>query len=326
MANNLTKCKFIVLQSSGKNYISWVLDAEIHLNTMGLRYAIENKNTASSQNRAKAMIFLRHHLDEVLKIKYLTTKDPLVLWNSLKKRFDYLNMVILPKERYEWMHVRFQDYKSVHEYNSAMFRISSQLKLCGETVNDNDMMKNTLSTFHASNVLLQQQYREKGFNKYTELSSHLLVAEQNNDLLMKNQENRPTRSAPFPEVNDVHAYHARRGKGHDPGRGRGRDDQERNRIPGVNHSSNKKRKDKKRETVTCLRCGEKGHYSRDCRTLKHLVDLYQESLKKKERNPETNFLSENNVDITCMDVVDFFEHPEEKIDHLIGDGSINMEE
>ncbi|KAM3381731.1 hypothetical protein P3S68_007304 [Capsicum galapagoense] len=301
-----TKCEFVALQSSGKNYISWVLDAEIHLDAMGLGDAITNENTTSSQNRIKAMIFLRHHLDEIMKIEYLTTKDPLVLCNSLKERFDHLKMVILLKARYEWMHLRFQDYKSVHEYNSSMFRISSQLKLCGETVNNNDMMEKTLSTFHASNVLLQQQYQEKGF-KYTELSSHLLV-------------------------NDVHAHHARRGKGRGPGRGRGRgrgrgpDDQERNPVPGVNNSSNKKRKDEKREAVTCFQSGGKEHYSRDCCALKHLVDLYQALLKKKERNPEANFLSENNVDITCLDVADFFEHPEGKIDHLIGDGSINMKE
>ncbi|KAF3629949.1 hypothetical protein FXO38_27424 [Capsicum annuum] len=130
------------------------------------------------------------------------------------------------------------------------------------------------------------------------------------------------------KVNDVHVHHARRGKGRSPGsgRGRGRDDQERNAVLGVNNSSNKKRKDEKHEAITCFLCGEKGHYSRDCRALKHLVDLYQASLKKKERNPEVNFLSENNVDITCLNVADFFEHPEGKIDHLIGDGSVNMKE
>ncbi|KAM3378159.1 hypothetical protein P3S68_010572 [Capsicum galapagoense] len=225
---------------------------------MGLGDAIKNENTASSQNRAKTMIFLRHHLDEVLKIEYLNTKDPLVLWNSLKERFDHLKMVILPKARYEWMHLRFQDYKSVHEYNSAMFRISSQLKLCGETA--------------------------------------------------------WKRSRPW----------SRPGCGR--GRGHGHDDQERNPVPGVNYSSNKKRKDEKREAISYFRCGRKGHYSRDCRALKHLIDLYQASLKKKERNPEANFLSENNVDITCLDVADFFEHPEGKIDYLIGDGSVNMKE
>ncbi|KAM3395079.1 hypothetical protein P3S68_004084 [Capsicum galapagoense] len=154
------------------------------------------------------------------------------------------------------------------------------------------------------------------------------MAEQNNDFLMKNHENRPTGSAPFPEINDVHAHHARRGKGRDPdhGRGHGRDDQERNPVLGVNYSSNKKKKDEKREIITCFRCGGKGYYSHDYRALKHLVDLYQASLKKKEKNPETNFLSENNVDIISLDIADFFEHSEGKIDHLIGDGSVNMEE
>ena len=70
---------------------------------------------------------------------------------------------MLPRTRYEWMHLRFQDFKTVIEYNSAVFRITSQLKLCGETIKDEDMLEKTLTTFHASNVILQQQYREKGF-------------------------------------------------------------------------------------------------------------------------------------------------------------------
>ena len=37
---------------------------------------------------------------------------------------------------------------------------------------------------------------------------------------------------------------------------------------------------------TCHRCGMKGQWSRTCRTTKHLVDLYQASLKKIEKNIE----------------------------------------
>ena len=148
---------------------------------------------------------------------------------------------------------------------------------------------------------------------------------------MKNHENRPTGSEPLPEVNEAYAHHARRGKGRGPnpgcGCGRGR---ECNSIPNINHSSNRKekRKDEKREATRegGFRCGGRGHYARDCRTPKHLVELYQESLKKKEKNPEANFISENQVDITHLDIADFFAHPEGKIDHLIGDGSVNMEE
>ncbi|XP_015072615.1 uncharacterized protein LOC107016762 [Solanum pennellii] len=299
---NLTKLEFTALQNSGRNYLSWVLDAEIHLDAMGLGDTIKEENKASNKSCVRAMIFLRHHLDEILKIKYLTVKDPLVLWKNLKERFDHLKMAIHPKARYDWMHLRLQDFKYIHKYNSAMFRITSQLKLCGETVIEVDMMEKTFFTFHASNVLFQQQYREKGFKKYSELISHLLVAEQNNDLLLKNHENRPTGSELLPEVNEAYAHHPRHEKGRGPHHGRGR------------------RRDRGRDY------GQERHYARDCRTPKHFVELYQESLKNKEKNPEANFISGNQVDITHMGVANFFAHPEGKIDHLIGDCSVNMEE
>ena len=130
-----------------KNYLSWILDAEIHLEANALGETIKDGNNASNQDKAKAMIFLLHHLHEGLKAEYLTIKDPLVLWNNLKERYDHQKTVILPKARYDWMHLRLQDYKTVSEYNSAMFRISSHLKLCGEKVTDEDMLENTFFTF-----------------------------------------------------------------------------------------------------------------------------------------------------------------------------------
>ena len=65
------------------------------------------------------------------------------------------------------------------------------------------------------------------------------MAEQNNDLLLKNHENRPTGSEPLSEVNEAYAHHAKHGKDRGRGRGRGRDyGQERNSNLGINHSSN----------------------------------------------------------------------------------------
>ena len=127
--SNLTKLEFVALDISSKNYLSWILDAEIHLEAMNLGDTIKDGNQASPQNRAKAMIFIHHHLLEELKTKYLTVKDPLILWNNLKERYKHQKTVILPKARYDWMHLRLQDFKSVSEYNSALFKISSQLKL-----------------------------------------------------------------------------------------------------------------------------------------------------------------------------------------------------
>ncbi|XP_021860900.2 uncharacterized protein [Spinacia oleracea] len=217
---NLTNLEFAALDIHGKNYLSWVLDAEIHLDAKDL-------GDTTSQNKAKTMIFLRHHLHEGLKIEHLTVKDPQVLWSNLKERYDHQKTVTLPKVRYDWLHLRLQDFKSVSEYNAAMFRITTQLKLCGEKITDVEMIEKTYSTFHANNVVLQKQYREKGFKKYFELISCLLVAEKNNELLMKTHESRPTGSIPFPEVNVTshngnEKYHTSNcGRGYGRGRGRG---------------------------------------------------------------------------------------------------------
>ena len=48
----------------------------------------------------------------------------------------------------------YDDFKSVSDYNSALFKISSQLKLCGEKVSDEDMLEKTYTTFCASNMLM----------------------------------------------------------------------------------------------------------------------------------------------------------------------------
>nr|XP_043611702.1 uncharacterized protein LOC122583351 [Erigeron canadensis] len=169
--SNLVKLEFAALDITGKNYLSWVLDAEIHLDVNNLGDTIKEENTTSAQDKAKAMIFLRHHIHELLKNEYLTVKDPLVLWTNLKSRICW---------------------------------------------------KKYFPPFNASNIVLQQQYREKGFTKYNELISCLLVAEQNNELLMKNHEARPVGAAPFPEAN-VATYNGQgRGRSHYRGRGRGR--------------------------------------------------------------------------------------------------------
>nr|XP_016516170.1 PREDICTED: uncharacterized protein LOC107832804 [Nicotiana tabacum] len=126
--SNLSKLEFVALDISKKNYQLWFLDAEIHLAAKGLGNTITH------------------------------VKVPLDLWTGLKERYDHLKATVLPRARYEWMHLRLQDFKT-------------------------------------------QQYHERGFKKYPELISCLLVAEQHNTLLLKNHEARSTGSAPLPEAN-----------------------------------------------------------------------------------------------------------------------------
>ncbi|KAI5318990.1 hypothetical protein L3X38_038698 [Prunus dulcis] len=302
---NLAKLEFAALDLSGDNYLSWVLDAKIHLRANGLGQTIVDENDASPEENAKAMIFLRRHIHKALKSEYVVVDEPLVLWKALGERYDHQRMVTLPRGRYEWAHLRFQDFKSVSEYNSAMHRITSLMRLCGENISEEDTLEKTLSTFHASNVLLQQQYRHSGFKKYPELVSCLLLAEQNNELLLKNHQSRPTGSAPLPEIKaasqEVNATSSlgsihKRGRGGKRGRWQGsRKDRGPRSGPSTNGKNASRNKGKAQMSHVprnvespCHKCGAKGHWVRACRTPKHLADLYQASLKN--RKVEINYI------------------------------------
>ena len=157
--------------------MSWILNVEIHLEAINLRGIIKEEYGTSLQDRAKAkvMIFIRHHLQEGL----------IVLWQNLKEIYDHQKFTILPQSCYDWLQLRLQDFKLVSEYNSVFFLITSQLKLCGKNIKEDQMLKKTFFTFHASNIVLQQQYREYNIKGYSELISCLLVSEQNNEHLIK---------------------------------------------------------------------------------------------------------------------------------------------
>ena len=50
------------------------------------------------------------------------------------------------------------------------------------------MIEKTLLTFHPNTMILAQQYRERNFQNYGELIPLLLVAKNNNELLLENHE------------------------------------------------------------------------------------------------------------------------------------------
>ena len=124
--SNMAKLHFDALDISGANYLSWLLDAELHLSSMGLGDTIKEENEEDEQQKAKAMIFLRHHIHDGLRSEYLTIKDPHLLWKHLKERYDHQKAVTLPAAKYEWLNLRLEDFKSVHEYSSALYNITSR--------------------------------------------------------------------------------------------------------------------------------------------------------------------------------------------------------
>ncbi|XP_021735694.1 uncharacterized protein LOC110702299 [Chenopodium quinoa] len=286
---DLMKRQFDVLDLFGHNYLEWTVDAQMNLKARGLEHTIKeitipgNEKDApaqvkvpTDQEKAKVIVLLRHHLHNSLKTEYLMVENPKELWDSLKE------------------------------------------------VTEVQMIEKSLSTFHANNIVLQQQYRERGFAKYSELISTLLVAEKNNDLLLKNHNLRPTGSQAFNETNAVEssnppetnvAHRGGRGKYNNHGRGRGNfrgrgHGRGRGHFPPRNNTQRGHQQGNKNQATTkgkdtCYRCGMTGHWGRTCRTAKHLVELYQASIKGKEKHAEANCVNEENVPGTSFDVSDF---------------------
>ncbi|GAV74504.1 hypothetical protein CFOL_v3_17984, partial [Cephalotus follicularis] len=117
---------------------------------------------------------------------------------------------------------------------------------------------------------------------------------------LQNHENRPTGSAHLPEVNATSSHFGGRGRGRRQGRGRGRGSRRNQNFLGPRHLYHA------------------------CRTAKHWVDLYQDSLKENDKRIETNFIGHcdplestqsdfGSMGITHLDIADFVSDPSEKM-------------
>jgi len=164
---------YAALNLSGDNYQEWEMNTSIALKSRGLKRCIIECNNAIESEKHRAITIMRYHLTEELRNQYENIEDPCELWTRLESRYS---MIFWRKTMNEWKLLRFQDFESVEEYNSALMKIAHSLELCGEVVTDDDLLYKTYSTFHPKNVLLS--HKAKGFTTYNDLLSYLFAIKQ----------------------------------------------------------------------------------------------------------------------------------------------------
>jgi hypothetical protein len=100
------------------------------------------------------LLILRRHLDFSLRQQYIQVEDPAELWAVLEARFKHEQTIFLPQARSNWIGLRVMDFPNFLTFNSELHRIVAQLRLCGDTINDTEMIDKTLSTFPPACAIL----------------------------------------------------------------------------------------------------------------------------------------------------------------------------
>ncbi|XP_070662240.1 uncharacterized protein [Malus domestica] len=179
--SNMNKLDFTALEVSRRNYLKWVQDVKLHLTTKGIKATFEaptNDKPVDEAQKATTIIFIRRHIHNALQTEYFTEEDPRTIRFALAARFDHQKDIYLPEARHDWQHLHFQDFKSMNEYNSEVCRIQLLLKFCKVELTKSDLLEKIYSTFHATNIILQQQHRAHKFTKFSDLISVLLLVEK----------------------------------------------------------------------------------------------------------------------------------------------------
>jgi hypothetical protein len=81
-----------------------------------------------------------------------------------------------------------------------MHKLNSKLKFYEKEPADVEKIEKTLSTMLPAHMIVQQQYRQRGFTVYSELIKTLLQAARHNELLIWNSNQGPIGAKPLPEV------------------------------------------------------------------------------------------------------------------------------
>ena len=183
-----------------------------------------------------------------------------------------------------------------------------------------EMIEKTLETFHPTNMVLQQQYRNNKYMKCCDFMNVLLAAEAQNELLMKNFHMCPAGTQAHPEAhasfrnNDDKGSFRNKGQkfhGHQEQKGgkfKNRDQKSNGNGKGQKSNGNGKGKSLKgskdeasggkHSNEGCFHCGSHQHWSRTCTTDPHLIELYQEW--KKRQNPEVHFVQASIDAVTVL--------------------------
>jgi hypothetical protein len=255
------------------------VDVKISLAIKGMYEAIiplaDRQQELPPTHQYNALYIIRYQIHPDLKSEYILEEEPSILWATLKNHYEQQNVVILPEENHDWVHLHLQDYKSTRDYNHVIHKICAKLQFYKKETSDEEKIEKTLTTMLPSDRILKHQYRARNCQYYSELVQDL-EAEKHDEPTMRNHHQCPVGTAPLPEVN-----YSSKGKEkvdenkHLKNVGKSKKDK-------INKHKKNKSKDqspgKGKKSFKCQSYDGPNHIANKCNIPQHLVDLYQKSL------------------------------------------------
>ena len=148
---------FEALETNGINYLGWSIKVKTHLAAEELGDAINPEaKDVPTYVQSKALLIVQRHIDYSLQNQYLLVEKPDKLWKELKSRFFHEKTIHLPQAQNDWIQLRVLDFPNLLSFNAELHRIVTQLRMCGQTMEESELIDKTLSTFPSAADLLTQ--------------------------------------------------------------------------------------------------------------------------------------------------------------------------
>ena len=105
-------------------------DAKTVLVAKDLSNTLENDPAGEIYDayKSQALLLLRRHLDQALRLQYIQVEDPARLWRELNARFNHQETMFLTHAMNDWINLRVLDFPNFVSLNSELHRIIAQLR------------------------------------------------------------------------------------------------------------------------------------------------------------------------------------------------------
>jgi hypothetical protein len=91
-----------------------------------------------------SLFIIQNHLHPDLNLKYVMEEEPRSLWVALKGHYKQQIAILLPKANHEWTQFHLRDFKSIEDYNHAIYKVYAKLQFCEKDPLEEDKIEKTI--------------------------------------------------------------------------------------------------------------------------------------------------------------------------------------